>query len=170
MGGGCLSNFRFIRDVLSTEAAKIYVFSMAVSHITFCLITLSNVHSTALKPPESLYKPFGFYCCRILRKYKLLSWENLMYKNICLACKLTHGSAPPPLSGFMTFRSTADRATRGAARGDCTIPLRKTASSQAVFPSGHHISGIQYHEQLESLHHITYLSLMPRIGLLTPNK
>ena len=116
---------------------------MIISHITYCLISWSNAHSTAMKPLESLYKqalktldkkPFRHHHCHILRKYKLLSWENLItYKNICLVYKIMHGSAPPPLSGFIQFKSSATRATRGAAKKDCTIPFIKTTFSQAVF-------------------------------------
>ncbi len=80
-----------------------------------------------MKPLESLYKqaletldkkPFRFHPCHILKKYKLLSWENLiMYKNICLVYKIMHGLAPPPLSCFQNFKSTANVATRDAAGG-----------------------------------------------------
>lgn len=51
-----LENFRFIKDFLSTEAAKTYFFAMILSHITYCLISLSNTHATTLKPIEALYK------------------------------------------------------------------------------------------------------------------
>lgn len=51
-----LANFRFIRDFMSTEAAKLYFFSMILSHITYCLISWSNTHSTTIKPLERLYK------------------------------------------------------------------------------------------------------------------
>lgn len=41
---------------MSTEAAKLYLFSMILSHITYCLISWSNTHSTTIKPLERLYK------------------------------------------------------------------------------------------------------------------
>jgi len=44
-----------------------------------------------------------------------------------------HCLAPPPLFGLITFKSNTNRVTRGAARRDCIIPLKKTAFSQAVF-------------------------------------
>ncbi len=34
---------------------------------------------------------------------------------------------------YLYFRPTATEAVTGAARGDCTVPLRKTAFSQVVF-------------------------------------
>ncbi len=40
-----------------------------------------------------------------------------------------HGLAPLPLSGFINFKSDTNVATGGAAGGDCSIPLRKTAFS-----------------------------------------
>ena len=68
------------------------------------------------------------------KKYNLFSWENLIkYKNLCLVFKMIHGLAPPPLSGFIELKSASSRVTRGAARGDCTVPFRVSAFSQAVF-------------------------------------
>ncbi len=130
-----------------------------------------------MKPPESLYKqalktldkkPFRFHHCHILKNYKLLSCENLiMYKNICLECGITHGSAPPPLSDFINFRSAANRATRGAAGETARSRRKKMHAGRPSFPSGYHISWIQYHHQLESSHHTVHLSLTPRNGLVT---
>lgn len=138
-----LANFRFIRDFMSTEAAKLYFFSMILSHITYCLISWSNTHSTTIKPLERLYKqalkildkkPYHYHHCSILRKYQLLTWDNLIkFKNICLIYKIRYGLAPPPLCDFIHFRSSEVRVTRGAVREDCIIPRRKTAFGQAVF-------------------------------------
>ncbi len=41
---------------MSLEAAKMYMFSMVISHMTFCLTTWSQASSVTLKPLESLYK------------------------------------------------------------------------------------------------------------------
>lgn len=51
-----LSNFRFIRDHMSTEAAKMYMYSMVISQITYCLTTWSQASATTLLPVQSLYK------------------------------------------------------------------------------------------------------------------
>ncbi len=48
-----LSNFRFIRDYMSSDAALIYMHSMIISHITYCLTTWSHASITTLKPLES---------------------------------------------------------------------------------------------------------------------
>ncbi len=42
-----LSNFRFIRDYMSSDAA---LHSMIISHITYCLTTRSHTSITTLKP------------------------------------------------------------------------------------------------------------------------
>ncbi len=42
---------------MSLEAAKMYMFSMVISHMTFCLTTWSQVSSVTIKPLEfTLYK------------------------------------------------------------------------------------------------------------------
>ena len=37
-----LSNFRYIRNFLSTAAAELYLHSMVLSHINYCLISCSE--------------------------------------------------------------------------------------------------------------------------------
>jgi len=41
---------------MSLEAAKMFMNSMVISHMTFCLTTWSQASSVTLKPLESLYK------------------------------------------------------------------------------------------------------------------
>lgn len=50
------SNFQFIRDHTSTEAAKMHMHSMVISHITYCLTSWSQASNTTLNPLQSLYK------------------------------------------------------------------------------------------------------------------
>ncbi len=138
-----LVNFRLIRNSLSKEAAKVYFHSMILSHITYCLTSWFNTHDIVLKPLELLYKQalkildkkqFSFHHCHILNTYNLLSWENISkFKNVCLVYKIMPGSAPPPLADFIKFKSIENRVTRGAAKGDCIIPYRKTLFGQAIF-------------------------------------
>ncbi len=45
-----LSNLRFIRDYMSSDAALMYMHSMIISHITYCLTTWSQASITTLKP------------------------------------------------------------------------------------------------------------------------
>ncbi len=137
-----LSNFRFICDYMSSDAALIYMHSMIISHITYCLTTWSHASITTLKPLESLYKQslktldkksVQFHHCSILKKYNLLSWDNLIkYVHICLLFK-TMNSLISPLKQFVNIRTTAHRSTRGGERGDCIIPFKRSNFSQSVF-------------------------------------
>ena len=138
-----LSNFRHLRNHMSTEAAKMYMFSLILSHINYCLTTWSTANSTTLKPVISLYKqalkildkkPRTFHHCTILNKYRFLSWDNLIiFKNCCLMYKIRHSLAPPPLCSLISFRSSLTNVTRGASRGDCEIPFRKSLFGQSTF-------------------------------------
>lgn len=121
-----LSNFRYIRNSISTQAAKMFFHSLILSHMTYCLTSWSNTHKSTIKPLESLYKqalkildkkPLSYHHCNILQKYRLLSWDNLLkFHHICLVYKIVHGLAPPPLSTYVTVQS--NRSTRGTTRGD----------------------------------------------------
>ncbi len=84
-------------------------------------------------------KLFSFHLCHILNTYNLLSWENIKFKNVCLA-------------------------PRGVAKADCIIPHRKTH-----IHSEHHISGIQYHNQLENVYHLTHLRIILRNDFFITN-
>ncbi len=124
-----LYNFKFIRDYMSLEAAKMYMYSMVISHMTFCLTTWSQASSVTLKPLESLYKrtlkvfdkkPVHYHHCPILKKHNLLSWENMIkYANVCLMYKIINGLSSPHLGQLVRIRTTDYRPTRGALRGDC---------------------------------------------------
>ncbi len=115
--------------IMSSDAALIYMHSMIISHITYCL-TWSHASITTLKPLESLYKQslitldkksVQFHHCSILKTYNLLSWDNLIkYVHICLLFK-TMNSLFSPLKQFVNIRTTAHRSTRGGERGDCTL-------------------------------------------------
>ena len=82
-----LANFRFIRNCLTTEVAKLYFKSMILPHLTYCLTSWTQACYTTLKPIKSVYKqalkvldrkPNSHHHCYILRKHELLSWENLV--------------------------------------------------------------------------------------------
>ncbi|XP_061653107.1 uncharacterized protein LOC133488791 isoform X2 [Phyllopteryx taeniolatus] len=51
-----LANFRAIRNEMSTEAAKIYLHSMILSHFNYCITSWSQAGQNAKKPLEVLYK------------------------------------------------------------------------------------------------------------------
>lgn len=76
-----LMNFRHIRHQMSTQAAKMYMHSMILSHITYCLPIWSQAGVTSLNPLQSLYKqtvkildkkPNISHHCPILQKHRLL--------------------------------------------------------------------------------------------------
>lgn len=71
----------------------------------------------------------------------------------------------PPLSGFINFKSTANRTCRGAGRTVRSYS-ENLHLARPSFPSEHHINGIQYHNQLESPHPMVHLGVMLRNGLL----
>ena len=57
----------------------------------------------------------------------------IKYVDVCLMYKIIYGLTSPPLRQFVNIRTTAYGFTRGAARGDCIIPLRKSTFSQSAF-------------------------------------
>ncbi len=138
-----LNNFRYIPHQMSTQAAKMYTYSMIFSHIIYCLPIWSLASVTSLKPLQSLYKrtvkildkkPSIFHHCPILQKYRLLSWENMVkYSNLCLVYKIIHGLSSLPLHQFVNIRTADHSRTRGAVRGDCIIPFRKSVFGQTTF-------------------------------------
>ncbi len=131
-----------ILDLFVIICRLMYMHSMIISHITYCLTTWSQASITTLKPLESLYKQslktldkksVQFHHCSILKKYNLLSWDNLIkYVHICLLFKTMH-SLSSPLKQFVNIRTTAHRSARGGERGDCIIPFKISNFSQSVF-------------------------------------
>ncbi len=55
------------------------------------------------------------------------------YSNLCLVYKIIHGLSSPPLHQFVNIRTADHSRTRGAARGDCIIPFRKSLFGQTAF-------------------------------------
>ncbi len=137
-----LFNFKFIRDYMSLEAAKMYMYFMVIAHMTYCLTTWSQASSVTLKRLESLYKRTSkvfdkksvhYHHCPILKKY-YLSWENMIkYENVCLMYKIIYGLSSPSLGQLVHIRTNDYRYTRGALSGDCIIPLRLSKFSQSAF-------------------------------------
>lgn len=138
-----LANFRYVRSCMSKRAAMMFMHSMILSHITYCLTTWSQASNTSLKPLLSLYKKtlkvldkksIYYHHCHVLKKYNLLNFENLIiYADLCLVYKILHGLAPPVLCQFVSTAPNALRSTRSAARGDCIVPFRKSALGQTAF-------------------------------------
>ncbi len=98
---------------MTSDAALMYMHSMIISHITYCLTTWSQ---QSLKTLDK--KSVQFHHCSILKKYNLLSWDNLIkYVHICLLFKTMY-SLSSPLKQFVNIRTTAHRSTRGGEKGD----------------------------------------------------
>ena len=120
-----------------------FMHSMILSHITYCLTTWSQASNTSLKSLLSLYKKtikvldrksIYYHHCHVLKKYSLLNFENLIiYADLCLVYNILHGLAPPVLCQFVRTAPNDHRSTRSVARGDCIIPLRKSALGQTAF-------------------------------------
>ena len=123
-----------------------FLHSMILSHIEYCLTSWSYTFDYILKPIESLFKqalkvldkkPFTYHHCNILQKYKLLSFDNFKrFKTACLIYKSLNDLAPPPLEENviqMSTSATSTRVTRATARGDCEVPFRNTTFAKNVF-------------------------------------
>ncbi len=114
---------------------------MIMSHMSYCLTSWASANITTLKAITTLYKqalkildrkPKSYHHCHILKKHELMDWDNYVkYNDSVLIFKIFHGLAPPPLQTFIT--KSTNRATRASSRGDCSVPFRKSAFSQAVF-------------------------------------
>ncbi|KAK0155602.1 hypothetical protein N1851_002080 [Merluccius polli] len=66
--------------------------------------------------------------------HNMLSWDNMIkYSNMCLMYKVINNLTSPPLKKLVQVRTSAYHSTRGAARGDCIIPLRKSQFGQSTF-------------------------------------
>ena len=84
---------------MSTEAAKMFLHAMIFIHQNYCLTNWSQANLSTLKPLGSQYKHKAikildkktklFHHCSILKKYQLLSWEDLQkYFNVCCVFKV----------------------------------------------------------------------------------
>lgn len=127
----------------TTRAAMMFMHSMIIPHITYCMTIWSQANNTSCKPLLSLYKktlkvldrkPINHHHCHVLKKYKLLSFENwIRFTNLCLMYKIQHELAPRVLNQFVNIVPNTHRSTRSATRGDCIVPLRKSAFGQTAF-------------------------------------
>ena len=114
---------------------------MIMSHMLYCVTSWAAACKTALKPIETVYKqalkvldkkPKTYHHCQILKKHERLNWDNTVkHTDAVLMYKIFHGQAPPPLQEFV--KKNSNRSTRAGSRGDCVVPFRKSAHSQATF-------------------------------------
>lgn len=87
-----LAHFRFIRNQMSTDAAKLFMHAMILSHFSYCSTTWSQTSLTLMQPLQSLYKQTlkvmdkktnSHHYCNIFRKHKLLTFENFLSNVKC---------------------------------------------------------------------------------------
>ena len=139
-----LSNFRYIRNSLTTEASKTFLNAMIFSHFSYCLVCWSQANKTTLKPLESLYKqavtifdkkPKSYHHCKILSKHNMLNLENfIMFSYVRLIFKITKNAAPPPLKSFIQLCSDqSSRVLRSVTKGHCSTPKRDSVFAQTAF-------------------------------------
>ncbi len=169
-----LSNFRYIRNNLTTDSAKLYLSAMIMPYMTYCVTTWALACKSTLRPVEIAYKqalkvldkkPKTHHHCNILKKYELLSWENIItYADSTLVYKILHGLAPPPLKEFIKINT--NRSTRAGSRGDCLVPLRKSAFGQSVFSYRASHSWNTIPSDIRDLPTLTYFTKHLKIWLL----
>lgn len=139
-----LSQFRYIRPQMSTDAAKLYMHAMILSHFTYCITNWSLSTNSALEPLQSLYKqalkildkkPVSYHYCNIVKKYGLLTFEIfILFSNVTLVNKIFHDLAPHPLRMFVkSCEEAGPRTTRASSRGDCYVNFRSSTFGQNCF-------------------------------------
>lgn len=139
-----ISSLKHMRNSLTVEAAFTYFNAMIIPHFTYCLTSWSQAKETTLKPLRSVYnqalkaldkKTLSYHHCNILRKYKLLSFDNIiLYNNLRTIFKIINNIAPPPLKSFVRLCSEQNtRATRSTTNKKCVIPKRSSAFAQCAF-------------------------------------
>lgn len=78
--------------------------------------------------------------------------------------KIRFNLAPPPLCSLVMFRIAATTATRGAARGDCEIPLKKVYLDSRFSQLGQPGNGTISLRTLENQPHSTVLKVISKHG------
>ncbi len=100
-----LANFRIIWNIFINEAAVLFMNSMFIPHITYCMTSWTQTSRYFLKPVEIISKqtlkvldkkPNSFHHCSILTKFSILSWEHLIqFADLVIIFKILNGFAPP---------------------------------------------------------------------------
>lgn len=77
---------------MRTDAAKLFMHAMILSHFSYCSTTWSPTSLTLMQPLLSLYKQTlkvmdkktnSHHYCNIFRKHKLLTFENFLSNVKC---------------------------------------------------------------------------------------
>ena len=138
-----LAHFRFIRNQMSMDAAKMFMHAMIFSHLSYCSTTWSQSNITSQLPLHSLYKralktmdkkPISHHYCNIVKKHNLLTFDNLVFMaHVSLMYKITHNLAPQPLTQLVIKYNGTGSRTRASTRGDCRSMYRSTSFGQNCF-------------------------------------
>ena len=101
-----LRNFRYIRNQLPLEAAKLYMHSMIFSHI--CITSWSQTGKTTLAPLQTLYKqtlkaldkkPLRYHHCKIIQRHNLMTFDSFVFlADVCLVCNIMNDLAASPFN------------------------------------------------------------------------
>ena len=137
-----LNNCIYIRNNWTTEASKLYMHAMILSHINDCLTSWTQTSRTTLQQ----WKDF------ISRLWKHDKIRNQMFITIVTFSKICfpklgkhdqvcwyitfNGLAPPLLSEFIKQNQNT---SRRSAWGDCIIPYRAAFSVSLLLSSSTHL-------------------------------
>ncbi len=84
--------FRNIRHQLPVAAAKHFMHTMILPHLSYCATSWSHTSITTLKPLYTIYKqavkilakkPRSYHHCNIIKNYKLLTFDFLFFADVC---------------------------------------------------------------------------------------
>ena len=101
------ANFKYLRNWLTFNAAKLYMDAMIMSHLTYCITSWGQTDLSVT----------AFTC-----------W-SIIFQDF----KILHNTAPPPLNSFILKRNSSNQNTRSTTRGDLLIPFRKSTFGQHSF-------------------------------------
>lgn len=99
-------NLKNIRHQLSQSAALLFVHTLILPNLSYCITTRSQAGATTLKPVYSLHKlilkvldkkPSDYHHCTILKKFNF--YHFVFYSDVCLI----HA---PPLRGCLRLRGS----------------------------------------------------------------
>lgn len=138
-----LNCFRLIRPCISTQAAKVYLHAMVLSHMSYCSIVWGQATKSVIKPLVSLYKqtlkvfdqkPMKWHHCTIIQKYKMLTLDNFItfsfVKNIF---KCLNDLAPSVMCQTVQKYTNEGVRTRAGVSGNCRVKRCRTALGQSAF-------------------------------------
>ena len=138
-----LYTFKMIRNCLTSHAANIFMHSMIFSYLGYCATVWSQAGLTVIRPLEMIYnravkildrKPIRFHHCHVIKKLNILSFDNFTkFANLKLIHKCIHNQAPRVLGDMVEPLGLSGSSTRGAAAGNCKVPLRRSSLGQTAF-------------------------------------